>query len=116
MGQPCQVTITGLGWGPPPGAVMRHVRKFQGVTMVKVEGDLATVQFNHLAWADKFRGEGGSHVVEGYRLDVGEVVTIGVEEIDCELETSVAVAVKSRGVKVRRVQKEMGVVEDRRLV
>ena len=48
--------LTGLGWGPSPGAVVRHVRQYEGVTKVRVEGDMAMVQFINLDWAAKFRG------------------------------------------------------------
>jgi len=105
--EPCQVTLSGLGWGPSPGDVVRHVRKYEGVIEVRVDGDMAVLQFRNMEWADKFRGEGGHHVIEGCSLMVGEIMlieevgtvhenlTIKVEE---EIVSSVAVRVKRRGV------------------
>ena len=111
--QPCQVMLTGLGWGPSPGAVVRHVREYEGVTKVRVEGDIAMVQFINLDWAEKFRGDGGQHLVEGCRLEVGEIVIVeevenNIDIIDKNIESdgvgeeivsSVAVRVRRRGVR-----------------
>ena len=105
--EPCQLTLAGLGWGPSPGDVVRHVRNYEGVTEVRVDGDLAVVQFKNIEWADKFRGEGGYHVIEGCSLLVGEVMLIEEMETvhenlankeDEEIVSSVAVRVKRRGV------------------
>ena len=54
---------TGLGWGPSPGAVVVHVRQYEVVIKVRVDGDMAKVQFIfYMDWADKFRGNGGATV------------------------------------------------------
>ena len=55
--QPCEVILTCLGWGPSNGAVVRHVRQYEGVTKVRVEGYMAMVQFINLDWVDM----GASH-------------------------------------------------------
>ena len=99
--QPCQVTMAGLGWGPPPVAVVRYMREYQGVSMVRVKGDKAIIQFSNLEWATKFRGEGGSRMVEGFKVEVGVVEMIksvkmvnrGEEDV---VESSVAIAVRRR--------------------
>jgi hypothetical protein len=54
--QPCQVMLTGLGWGPSPGAVLRHVRQYEGVTNIRVDGDMAMVQFIKMDWAGVMGG------------------------------------------------------------
>ena len=70
--QPCQVILTDLGWGPSPGAVVRHARQYEGVTKVRVEGDMAMVQFINVDWAAaKFGSSGGQWMVEGCRMEVG---------------------------------------------
>ena len=57
------------------------VRQYEGVAKVRVEGDMAMVQFMNQNWADSdiFRGDGRSHAVEGCMLDVGEIVHPGSE-------------------------------------
>jgi len=117
--QKCQVVLTGLGWGGlAPDLVENHARKYEGVTQVRVEGDTAVVEFMNAELASRFRGHGGYHVIEGYALEVGELVVgqdslvapVGYVEklddhfkdytkaskVDKDLVTSVAVRVKRR--------------------
>ena len=44
--------LTGLGWGPLYGAVVRHVEQYEGETKVRVQvqGELAIVQFINMDW------------------------------------------------------------------
>ena len=56
---------------------MAVVRQYEGVAKVRVERDMAMVQF--MNQSDMFRGDGGSHTVDGYRLDVRELVHPGSE-------------------------------------
>jgi len=117
--QQCQVVLTGLGRGGlSPDLVENDARKYEGVTQVRIEGDTAVVEFRNAELASRFRGQGGYHVIEGYALEVGEVV-VGqgsllayggyVEElddhskdyteaskVDKDVVTSVAVRVKRR--------------------
>ena len=46
---------------------------------------MAMVQFVSLDWADKFRGDGGQHMVEGCRLEVGEIVS--VDEVENNIDS-----------------------------
>ena len=61
-------------------------------------------------------------VVEACRLDVGEVIMIGAEkcrvgaEVDSDIESSVAVAVKRRGGKVIKVKEQQEMREESGLV
>merc|ERR1719233_2876512 len=107
--QPCQVILTGLSWGPTPGAVVRHARKYEGVTKIKVEGDIAVIQFRNVDVASKFRDLGGNHV-DGFSLAVGAVEILDdlndrkdtpEEDVEEECKSSVAVRVRRRGVKYR---------------
>ena len=93
--------------------MVRHVRQYEGVTKVRVEGDMAMVQFINLDWSEKIRGDGEHHIVEGCRLEVGEIVIVKEEEtksdiIDKNIESedvgeeivsTVAVRVRRRGVR-----------------
>ena len=56
--QPAPVMLTGLGWGPLYGAVVRHVEQYEGETKVGVQGDMAIVQFINMDWVAKLRGSG----------------------------------------------------------
>jgi len=117
--QPCQVVLTGLGWGGlSPDLVENDARKYEGVTQVRIEGDTAVVEFRNAELASRFRGQGGYHVIEGYALEVGEVVVgqgsllanggyaeevddhskdnTEASKVDKDLLTSVAVRVKRR--------------------
>merc|ERR1719233_988229 len=106
--EPCQVILTGLSWGPTPGAVVRHARKYEGVTKIEVEGDIAVVQFRNIDVASKFRNLGGNHIVDGFSLTVGDVEILDdlgnskdIPEADVEEEckSSVAVRVRRKGGK-----------------
>ena len=48
-------------------AALRHVRPYEGVTKVRVEGDMAMVQFINMDWATMCRGDGGTP----WFMDVG---------------------------------------------
>ena len=85
--------------------MVRYVRNYEGVTEVRVDGDMAAVQFRNIGWADKFRGKGGPHVIEGCSLIMGEVVLLEVveeaqgnlvNEVEEEIVSSVGVRVKRR--------------------
>ena len=106
--QPCQVIMTGLSWGPNPGSVVRHARKYEGVTKIRVEGDLAIIEFSNVDVADKFWNGGEPHLVEGFSLSVGDVEMIDVSgeakvsaeaDLEEELKSSVAVRVRRKGAR-----------------
>merc|ERR1712179_258982 len=117
--QKCQVVLTGLGWGGlAPDLVENHARKYEGVIQVRVEGDTAVVEFMNAELASRFRGHGGYHVIEGYALEVSDVVVgkdslfapgghverfddhfkdyMKASTVDKDVVTSVAVRVKRR--------------------
>ena len=78
---------------------------------VRVEGDMAMVQFINMDWAAKFRGSGGQQLVEGCRLEVVKIVIVEEDEsnidiVDKNIESedvgeeivgSVAVRVRRKG-------------------
>ena len=65
--QPAPVMLTGLGWGPLYGAVVRHVEQYEGETKVRVQvqGDMAIVQFINMDWVAKFRGSESNSWLRG---------------------------------------------------
>jgi len=102
--KPCQVIMTDFSWGLSPGAVVRHVRDYEGVSQIKVEGDTAIITFMNLEYAHKFRGEGENHIVGGFSLPVGDIVVVEEFEVSSKAINvkedliSVAVKVKRRVV------------------
>jgi len=106
--KPCQVVLTGLGWGGiPPTAVELDANSYEGVTQVKIEGDVAMVHFRSVEQAMKYKGHGEYHVIEGYALGVGDIILLDNDTKEYptvqekEIISSVAVRVKKRGGIVR---------------
>ena len=52
---------------------------------VRVEGDMAMVQFINMDWAAKFRGSGGQQLVEGCMLEVVKIVIVEEDESNIEI-------------------------------
>jgi len=102
--QPCQVILTGLSWGPTPGAVVRHVRDYEGVTKIKIDGDIAEIHFINIEMAEQFRGQGENHIIDGVSIPLGELFVeenLGIRDVEDaneELKSSVAVPIRRRGV------------------
>jgi len=97
--EPCKVDLMGLGWGgPSPAAIMRHVRMFDGVTNVSVDGDIASVYFKNVALASRFRKDGSPHNIDGIVVNVGEILLEKTAVVSSEnsIETNVRVKVKRR--------------------
>jgi len=97
--EPCKVDLLGLGWGgPSPAAIMRHVRMYDGVTNVSVDGDIASVYFKNVALASRFRKDGSPHNIDGIVVNVGEILLEKTAVVSSEnsIETNVRVKVKRR--------------------
>ena len=52
---------------------------------VRVEGDMAMVQFINMDWAAKFRGSGGQQLVEGCMLEVAKIVIVEEDESNIDI-------------------------------
>jgi len=68
--QPCHVVLTGLA----PDILENNVRKYEGVTQVRMEGDTAVMELMNAELASRFRGQGDHQIIDGYSLEVGKVV------------------------------------------
>lgn len=71
--QPCQITISGLGWGMSNTAVVEYVRKYEGFDSIKIDGDVAVVQFKNAIYASKFGRVGQQHDIKGRIVDIGSI-------------------------------------------
>jgi len=101
---PCRVILTGLSWGPTPGAVVRHARDYEGVTKIKIDGDTAEIHFINIEMAEQFRGQGENHIIDGVSIPLGELFVeenFGIKDVEDaneELKSSGAVPIRRRGV------------------
>jgi len=85
--QPCHVILTGLSLGPTPGAVVRHARDYEGVTKIKIEGDIAEIHFINIEKAEQFRGQGENHLIDGVSIPLGELLVeenLGIKDVEDE--------------------------------
>jgi len=85
--QPCLVNLSGLSWGPSPGAVVRHARDYEGVTKIKINGDNAEIHFINIEMAEQFRGQGENHIIDGVSIPLGELLVeenLGIKDVEDE--------------------------------
>jgi len=97
--KPCKVFIHGIGWGLSPAMVLKYLRNFQGVIDARFSGESAQVSFESVDLCEKFiYHKHGCHSIDGYFLEVGEVV----EDLCTDLEKCVTDTVGTQKIREQR--------------